>query len=156
MPNKREMLAPREVAAWQGLLRVSGKVLRALDAALEEHHRLSVAGFDVLITLFNARDGRLRMTELAREVVLSPSGLTHLVDRLERRELLRREQDPDDRRGSLAVLTQTGLELLDSARQTHNEVVREKFLRHLDRAEVDALSQIWTNVLIDPYGRVEP
>lgn len=68
-----------ELAAWQGLLRTHARVIRALDERLVRSHGLSVSEFDVLITLANAPDQQLRMTELAGAVMLSPSGLTRLI-----------------------------------------------------------------------------
>ena len=79
----------------------------------------------MLITLFNAPDGRLRMAELAEQVVLSASGVTHLVTRLERDGLVQRIVDEDDRRSFFAALTPAGQQRLRDSRPTHNEVVRE-------------------------------
>ena len=78
---------------------------RALDEALTAAHGISLKEFDVLITLFNAPKARLRMTELAERVVLTPSGVTHLVTRLERDGLVSRVVDEDDRRSFFAALT---------------------------------------------------
>jgi len=83
-------------------------VLQNLDAELRSAHGLSVNEFDVLITLFNAPDQRLGMSDLADRVLLSPAGTTHLVTRLESSRLVRREVDPTDRRRSFAVLTDDG------------------------------------------------
>src|SRR5262249_31881426 len=68
-----EYLRPDEFQAWHGLLLASTRVVRALDEGLRTHHGISVAEFDVLITLFNAPDKRLRMADLARSVALSPA-----------------------------------------------------------------------------------
>ena len=68
-----------EFRAWHGCLQFTNRAMRALDEALTAAHGISITEFDVLITLFNAPDQRLRMTELAEQVVLTPSGLTHLV-----------------------------------------------------------------------------
>ena len=70
--------------AWHGTLLFTNSTRRVLDEALIAVHGISVKEFDVLITLFNAPEGRLRMAELAEQVVLSPSDVTHLVTRLER------------------------------------------------------------------------
>jgi hypothetical protein len=80
-----EYLTDAEIRAWAGCLQFTTAVLRALDEALVAAHRISVKEFEVLITLFNAPGGRLRMTELAERALLTPSGLTHLVTRLEGR-----------------------------------------------------------------------
>jgi DNA-binding MarR family transcriptional regulator len=101
------------------------RVVRSeLDAQLRQLHGLAVSEFDVLITLFNAPDARLRMSALAERVMLSPAGLTHLVTRLERDGLVRREVDPEDGRKWFAVLTDSGDAMLRAARPTHNAVLR--------------------------------
>ena len=139
-----EFLRDDEVAAWHGLLQTSGRVLRELDQRLRREHGISVGEFDVLITLFNVPDMRLRMAELAQRVSLSPAGLTHMVARLERERLVRRATDPEDRRGSFTVLTAKGLARLNAARPAHNEVIRELFLNRITADDRRRLAAIWT------------
>jgi DNA-binding MarR family transcriptional regulator len=139
-----EFLRDDEVAAWHGLLQTSGRVLRELDRRLQREHRISVGEFDVLITLFNAPDGRLRMAELARSVSLSPAGLTHLVARLERERLVARATDPEDRRGAYTVLTAKGLTRLNAARPAHNDVIRDLFLKRITADDRRRLAGIWS------------
>ena len=139
---KPEYLRRDEFAAWQGILVASARVLRALDAGLRAEHGISVAEFDVLITLANAPGRKLRMSELARSVALSPAGLTHLVTRLERERLVAREVDADDRRGFHTVLTDAGEDRLDASRPLHNRIVRELLLDRmtaLDRRHIGAI-----------------
>lgn len=78
------------------LLLLNRRVLAELDTDLREGHGLSITEFDVLITLHNAPDHRLRMSSLGEQVMLSPAGVTHPVTRLERGGLVRREVDPSD------------------------------------------------------------
>ncbi|MBV8718423.1 MAG: MarR family transcriptional regulator, partial [Chloroflexi bacterium] len=94
------------------MLTVYSRIMRDSDRGLLESHGISTREFDVLITLFNAPDRRLRMTELAQQVMLSPSGLTRLVERLERARLVERRNDPSDARSFSAVLTDQGLQRL--------------------------------------------
>jgi len=148
-----EFLRADEVAAWQGLLETSGRVLRELDQRLQREHGISVGEFDVLITLYNAPDGRLRMAELARSVSLSPAGLTHLVVRLERERLVRRATDPEDRRGSYTVLTAEGLTRLNDARPVHNEVIRRQFLGRITAEDRRRLAAIWMRAQTAPRTR---
>lgn len=138
-----EFLRVEEVAAWHGLLLTSGRVLRALDQRLQHEHGISVGEFDVLITLYNAPDARLRMAELAQRVALSPAGLTHLVVRLERDRLVGRATDPEDRRGSYTVLTAKGLARLNAARPAHNDVIRRLFLNRITAEDRRRLAAIW-------------
>jgi len=111
--------------AWYRMLQLSRTMLRELDRRLDDEHRISVSEFDVLITLDNAPERRLRMTDLAGAVMFSSGGLTRLIGRLEDRGLVLREPDPADARGSLAVLTQEGTRRLAAARVTHDAVIDE-------------------------------
>ncbi|HSQ28936.1 MAG TPA: MarR family transcriptional regulator [Gemmatimonadaceae bacterium] len=143
---KREYLRPDEFSAWQGILVTSARVLRALDEGLCAEHGISVAEFDVLITLANASRRRLRMSELARSVALSPAGLTHLVTRLERERLVAREVDADDRRGFHTVLTDAGEDRLDASRPLHNRIIRELLLDRMTAHDQRQLGAIWKRV----------
>jgi DNA-binding MarR family transcriptional regulator len=85
-------------------------------------------------------------------VLLSRSGLTRLVERLEREGLLERADCPSDARGSLAVLTDVGLARLTQARKTHLRGVRERFLEHFSDDELERLGDFWSRVLADEPG----
>jgi DNA-binding MarR family transcriptional regulator len=145
--KRNEYLSESEFRAWDGSLRFTNSTTRALDEALSAAHGISVKEFDVLITLFNAPEDRLRMTELAERVVLSPSGVTHLVTRLERDGLVRRIVDEGDRRSFFAALTPAGHQRLRDSRPTHNEVIREHLTRRLTPNQLGALGDLWENVL---------
>jgi len=118
-------------------------VLQRLDAELRRRHGLAVTEFDVLITLFNAPGRRLRMSELAEGVLLSPAGTTHLVTRLERDGLVRREVDPTDGRKWFTVLTDGGDRALQAARPTHNDVLRGTLLPATSPTDRRMLRRIW-------------
>jgi DNA-binding MarR family transcriptional regulator len=135
-------LSEREAAAWTGLLRARERIAQELDRALERDHALSLAEFDVLVHLEAAPDRSLRMAELADAVLLTRSGLTRLVDRLERRGLVERHTCPSDARGFWAVLTGAGAERLDAAAATHADVVRRLLVARLDGGEVEQLAAI--------------
>src|SRR6516162_9437178 len=145
--KRHEYLSDAEFRAWHGTLLFTNTTTRALDEALSEAHGISVKEFDVLITLFNAPDGQLRMAELAERVVLSPSGVTHLVTRLERDGLVQRVVDESDRRSFFAALTPAGRQRLRDARPTHNEVVREHLTRRLTPNQLNALGALWEKIL---------
>jgi DNA-binding MarR family transcriptional regulator len=138
-----EFLESEEWESWGALMLLHRSVLRELDADLRREHGLAVTEFDVLITLFNAPDQRLRMSALADRVLLSPAGATHLVTRLERDRLLRREVDPADGRKWFAVLTEDGDRMLQSARRTHNDVLRRTLLASTSTADRTTLRRIW-------------
>ena len=140
--GKKNYLTDEEFRAWSGCLRLTTGVMRALDESLTAEHQISVKEFDVLITLFNAPGGRLRMTELAERVVLSPAGVTHLISRLERGGLVGRTVDPEDRRGFFAILTPAGQKRLRKARPTHNDVIRTHLTRRLSAGQLAALGDL--------------
>jgi DNA-binding MarR family transcriptional regulator len=137
-----------ELAAWGGLLRAHARLTKALDVDLVSAHGLPLTSYEVLLRLADSPDGRLRMSELAESVLLSRSGLTRLVDRLERQDLLRRESCPSDRRGAYAVITQRGRELFDRARSTHLDGVRRRFLDHLSEDELRSLGELWRRTTV--------
>jgi DNA-binding MarR family transcriptional regulator len=145
--NHHEYLSDAEFRAWHGTLAFTATTTRALDEALAAGHGISVKEFDVLITLFNAPDGRLRMSDLAERVVLSASGVTHLVTRLERDGLLQRIVDEGDRRSFFAALTRAGQERLRQARPTHNEVVRAHLTRRLTPNQLKTMGELLGKVL---------
>jgi DNA-binding MarR family transcriptional regulator len=140
-------LEPVELAAWRGLLRVHSALVKALDAELHAAHGLPLISYEVLINLQAAPDRRRRMAELADSVLLSRSGMTRLVDRLERDGLLERTSCSSDGRGYFAVLTDAGEDLLARARPTHLDGVRERFLRHFEEGDLRTMAAYWERVL---------
>jgi DNA-binding MarR family transcriptional regulator len=141
-----EPLTERELAAWRGMLRTHRDVVARLDAELERDHGLPLSSYEVLISLADADDGRLRMGELADALLLSRSGLTRLVDRLERQGMVGRERCEDDARGYFAVITDAGRVKLREARPAHLAGVREHFLERLSARDQDALTRAWEKV----------
>ena len=139
-------LAPEELGAWRGLLRVHSALVKALDAELLAAHALPLTSYEVLINLQAAPGRRRRMAELADGVLISRSGLTRLVDRMERDGLLRRERCEDDARGYNAIITDSGRELFRRARRTHLDGVRELFVRKLSAQELRTLAELWERV----------
>jgi DNA-binding MarR family transcriptional regulator len=127
--------------AWHRVLRLSRRVLREIDARLDVEHRIGVNEFDVLITLDNAPDRRLRMTDLAEAVMFSSGGLTRLVGRLESRGLVERIPDPDDARSFYAALTGEGSGRLAEARVTHDAVIEALLTAKLTAGELRSVTR---------------
>lgn len=127
---------------WRTFLRAHAQLIRTLEAELGQADQIPIATYDVLVQLTEAPDRRLRMTELADRVLLSRSGLTRLIDRLERDGLVRREPSPDDARGMYAVVTDQGLDRLRAASRVHLPGVREHFLGQFSRSELDQLGEL--------------
>jgi DNA-binding MarR family transcriptional regulator len=132
----RARLTDTEMRAWQALLHAHHQVIRTLDRELREEHGLPLAAYDVLVRLARAPGRALRMTELADRVMLSPSGMTRLVDRLVDKGLVERRMDPEDGRVALASLTDQGLRRVRRAAGTHLRGIREHFTGRLSEAQL--------------------
>jgi DNA-binding MarR family transcriptional regulator len=141
-----KQLSPLELAAWRGFLRVHAALVRELDRELELEQGLPLSQYEVLLYLANAPGRRLRMSELASLVLLSQSGITRLVDRLERDGLVERVPCSEDRRGLWAILTDKGAKRLAEARPTHLAGVRARFLEHFDEQQLQTLADSWERV----------
>lgn len=139
-------LSDRELLAWRGMLRAHSAVTKALDAELEEQHEISLTSYEVLLHLEGAPDGRMRMSDLASRLLLSRSGATRLVDRLERDGLIVRDSCPSDARGSFAVLTPAGATKLESSRRTHLAGVRRLYLDLLTAEQQEQLGAAWEKI----------
>jgi DNA-binding MarR family transcriptional regulator len=133
-----EELTGMELGAWRGLLRV--------HAELEAAHGLPLSSYDVLIYLQSAPEKRLRMAELADSVLLSRSGVTRMVDRLEREGLIVRDTCSSDGRGCFAVLTGDGEAMLARARPAHLAGVRARFLSRFSDEELATLAGFWERI----------
>jgi DNA-binding MarR family transcriptional regulator len=140
-------LSPTELAAWRGFLRVHATMVRELDAELQALHDLPLSSYEVLLFLNEAPRRRLRMAQLADSVLLSPSGITRLVERLQAQGLVRKESSPADGRALYAVLTDSGRERLVEAAPTHLAGIRRRFLERFSESELDELARQWERVL---------
>jgi DNA-binding MarR family transcriptional regulator len=146
-------LSRSELAAWRGFLRVHSALIGELDAELTAAHHLPLRSYEVLVPLEGAPDHRLRMTELSRSVLLSASGVSRLVDRLEAQGLVCRRRCELDGRGFWAELTGKGLAKLREARVTHLAGVRRRFLTQLEPADLERLAHLWDRLLPGAAGR---
>jgi DNA-binding MarR family transcriptional regulator len=107
------------VNAFVALLRAHAGLTRRLNAELVQEHGLTLSDFEVLLRLSRAPDRRMRRVDLAGQVYLSASGVTRLLDGLERHGLVERASCSSDRRVVYAVLTNAGLERLQAAADSH-------------------------------------
>jgi DNA-binding MarR family transcriptional regulator len=142
-----DAFSPEEFHAWRGLIRLREAVMREIDLRLRQGSALSLADFGVLITLVTAPDLRLRMSSLGAQRMLTPSGITRVVIRLEERGFVQRQPDPEDGRAALAVLTKPGLEALRRAQVIHHATVRELYLGRLTSNELDRLARLFEKAL---------
>ena len=147
VPTQAQPLNEQELGAWRGLLRTHAMLVKRLDAELEAAHGLALTSYEVLLHLDHAEDHKMRMCDVAESVLLSRSGLTRLVDRLERDGLVERAACADDARGAYARLTDAGAAKLAEARRTHLDGVRDRFLQHFEPGELHVLATFWERVL---------
>ena len=108
-------------------------------AAHFERHRLSPVEFEVLMRLARSPGNRLRMTDLAGQTSLSTSGVTRVVDRMDRDGLVRREACASDRRSSYAVITDAGLSRLEAVLPSHLELIQQWFIGQLSPAQLEQM-----------------
>jgi DNA-binding MarR family transcriptional regulator len=128
------------MVAWMRFLQAHATVTRRLEAELHGECDISLAEYETLLILVRSDEGQLRMSDLAGELLLSRSGVTRLVDRLEAAGDVVRRTCPSDARGSFAVITDAGRARLRAAAPTHLRGVREHFLDVIPEAELAALS----------------
>jgi DNA-binding MarR family transcriptional regulator len=143
----KRRLKPHELAVWRLFLPTHSRLTRRLEADLIAEHSLPLASYDVLLTLVEAPSRRLRMTELADRVVLSRSGMTRLVDRLEREGLVVREACANDARGMFTVLTDAGYQRLRKASRTHLRGIDEYAVSKLTSDELQAFGKTLAKLL---------
>lgn len=144
MPDKPD---PDRLAAWRMLLEAHATLTEVLEAELLADSQLPLAWYDVLVQLSEAEDDRLRMQDLARSVLLSKSGLTRLVDRMEQAGLVQREPSQTDRRSTWATLTPTGRATLRRAAPGHLAGIQRHFAAHLTDEEARVITEALGRIL---------
>jgi DNA-binding MarR family transcriptional regulator len=142
-------LTEPEQKAWRTLVGATGSLMATLEAELQAAHGLSLAEYEVLVALSEADHRRMRMSDLAALLHLSPSGLTRRLDALTRRGWVTRERCPSDRRGTFAVLVDAGYDALVAAAPTHVRGVREHFVDRLSPRQLSNLVGALTGIAAD-------
>ena len=131
------------------LLRAHAAVTRELNAKLNAEHGLTISDFEVLFRLARAPERRLRRVDLAGQVLLTASGMTRLLDGLERCGFVERGSCATDRRVVYAVLTESGLEKLRAAATTHFAQVEDLFGARFQAGELEELSGLLSRLGTD-------
>jgi DNA-binding MarR family transcriptional regulator len=140
-------LDPDEMRFWRGFIEVSGRALDAINADLRADADVTHDDYEVLVRLSEAPGRRMRMSELAEQVIQSRSRLTQRVDRLVERGYVERQRCPDDRRGMLATLTEAGFRTLAEAAPAHVESVRRHLIDRLDPEQIRAGAELFDAVV---------
>lgn len=141
------LLSKEERASWAALVRAQAAIVRDLEEEMRRAHGLSLSAYEVLAQLFLAPGHRLRMAELADSLVFTRSGVTRLVERLEREGLVERSDVDDDARGIYACLTDRGFDTFDIASDTHVDGLRRLFFGKLDKHELRQIRQLFEGLL---------
>jgi DNA-binding MarR family transcriptional regulator len=131
----------RWMPAWLALVRTHTRLWDLVEAQMRRDHGLTMARYDVLARLDMA-GGRLGLSELAASLLLSPSGLSKLLDRMEASGLVRRDPDPRDARAAFAAITPHGRSLARNARQGHHAFLQRTFGDALDAHDLADLTRI--------------
>lgn len=134
--------SPAAVLVWTRLLRAHAATTRALSSDLQASHGLTINDYEALLVLSHAADRRLRRVDLARRLVLTPSGVTRLLEGLEQAGLVDRTACPSDLRVVYAQLTDAGATALASASCGHIGSIRALFEEHLTSEELDQLATL--------------
>ncbi len=142
-----ERLSRQQLAAWRAFLKAHATVINQIDHDLAAAGQLPLSSYDVLIELYDAPERRLRMYELAERVVLSRSGLTRLVDRLESEGLLRRDRSGADRRGAYAVITEQGIAALRRTWPVYARGILRYFAQWLTPEEAQVMTSALERIL---------
>jgi DNA-binding MarR family transcriptional regulator len=133
-----KQLGKVQLDAWRAMLRGQALLIEEIERELAAAKLPPIGWYDVLTEL-NKAGGRLRIHELADAVILSRSGLTRLLDRLEGARLLRREPCEDDRRGAYAAITPAGRKMLDRMWPVYERCLAEHFAPQVSAADARAI-----------------
>ena len=138
-------MAARKITAaqaWERTLRAVSGLLAEFDREMQDDTGITVTWYDVLLNLRHAPDMKLRMQALSDSLMLTRSGATRLIDRIEKAGLVRREPAAEDRRGYYAILTEKGLDVLTRTQKTHTAGIARHFGKHLDADERQTVFKI--------------
>lgn len=148
------MASDAKLQAWFTFLQAHDAAIESLDSELRERAGLTLSDYEVLLHLDRAAGSRLHLADLAASVLLTASGTTRAVDRLERDGLVRRVPDPDDGRATFVSLTAAGRRRFRAAAPVHLAGVRARFLHAITKRDAEALREIAVKVLA-ANGRTE-
>ena len=137
------------MAAWHTFLQTYATLIPTLEREMKADKDLPLLFYDVLSQLAESPErGRLRMQDLAESLLLlSRSGLTRLIERMEKRGLVTREHSLEDRRIVYTVITPEGISMLEESRPIHSRGIHQHFLRHLDDEDIRGLQVALAKVL---------
>ena len=131
-----------EHEAWGGLLSTHSRMMSVIESDLQQRCGISHIEFEILLRLTFSEGNRLRIQDLAERSILTRSGTSRLVERLEKSGFVNRVKAAEDKRGAYAVLTDAGIAKFEVARKGHIALVKEEFLRKYSETELEALGEL--------------
>jgi len=134
--------APAEAVTFVRILRAHGTLRRGLEARLLADHGLTISDYEALLVLSDAEEGAMRRVDLAERLLLSPSGVTRLLEGLQRLGVVENAECSHDKRVTYAVITRAGRALLDCATEAHHAALRELIGAHLTADELATLTDL--------------
>lgn len=132
--------------AWRASMEAILTLIARFDEDFRAEVGIDVRTYDVLLHVFNAGESGIRMTDLAREVVITKTGLTSLIDRLEARSLVRRGADPSDRRAFRVALTADGERVFRAAARIHVAGIHDRLGQHISVEEARVVADVFERV----------
>jgi DNA-binding MarR family transcriptional regulator len=136
-------------------MRAHAALTRELSARLLTDHGLSITDYQCLLTLAHSEDGAMRRVDLAEQLLLTPSGVTRLLDGLERDGWVTKGSCSTDLRVTYAVLTDEGRDHLEAAGRSHVAQVRELIDGQFSAEELDTLVELLGRLPGGAAGRGE-
>jgi DNA-binding MarR family transcriptional regulator len=149
--SPQSTVAP-ELQSWLRFLRAHAAITRELSARLEAQHALTLSDYDVLVQLYHAPDRHMRRVDIARQVLLTASGITRLLDGLEGCGLVAKARCDSDARVTYAVLTDEGVAKVEEARRTHLADIEELFGSNFEPAERATLAELLGRLPLAPVA----
>ncbi len=135
---RSQILSDQGLLTWERFLKSHAAITRYLDVQLQRDHNMTLSDYGVILQLFHAKDG-VRMSDLARQAMLTPSGITRLVKGLERDGIVDRINCQSDSRVTWITLTPQGRSSFSKIRKAHLDDVKRLFI---DRYSQDELEQL--------------
>lgn len=151
-----QVLAGADLRAWSRFLRGHSALTRRVSGRLLADHGLTLNDYEVLLHLSRAPERSLRRVDLVERLLLTPSGITRLLDGLERGGLVEKATCEDDARVTYAVLTDAGYEKVHEAAGTHLEDVRAAFASRFSDEELETLASLLGRLTEDGDDSCEP
>lgn len=142
----KEPFTKLERNAWGGFVRVQGVMFRWIEEDLRRYSGLTHAEFEVLLRLWRRSDKRARIQDLADASLLTRSGTSRLVTRLQQAGFVAREEAAEDGRGAYAILTPSGDARFQEAADRHIALVRREFLERFSEEELSMMAAFWARI----------